>query len=173
MTSEPSKRERSKSNVSTARSFVVLFIACLGLAACGYSAPIKKIEARAPIQIDAGSKAVPVRAQPVSVKMKSGDTFGENGQGPGCIVHPGNTLIWRPENEKRFSEALTGVLFNELQTAHYSPLLSQDPNRSVTRNLSAPAAPVSDKQTVNRAKDAGEILIVGVVKKITANICYQ
>lgn len=138
-------------------------LSVLLLAACSMPAPLKKVEAREPIAIPAGTEVRPIEVRPIAVKLKFNEEWGVKGQPPGCIIHPGNTLLWRPEREGPFGRRFTSVLLRELEKSNYSATL--DASTVETKGAEAGASMTS--MPAPREK----IVITGTVKKITLNLC--
>ena len=138
-------------------------LSALVLVACSLPTPLKKVEAREPIAVAPGSDVRPVHVKRVAVALKFNEEWGQKGQPPGCIIHPGNTLLWRPEQEGTFGRRFTGVLLRELEKANYSA--SIDPSTVETTG----AEPGASAASMPESRET--IVITGTVQKITLNLC--
>jgi len=136
----------------------------LALAACSVHKPLKNVEARAPIPVSADLQVALIQVQPVDLTMLFNEKWGDRAQGPGCLVHPGNELLWRPERESGISRAFTAVLLRELKKANYSASLDTSGAPATSGNSGASGSAYT--------KDNAPIRIKSTVKKITLNVCY-
>jgi len=144
-------------------SVVPVVLSALVLVSCSIPTPLKKVEAREPIAIPAGTEARPIEVRPIVVKLKFNEEWGVKGQPPGCIVQPGNTLLWRPEREGPFGRRFTSVLLREFEKSNYSATI--DASTVETKGAEAGTSIAS------MPAPRGKVVITGTIRKITLNLC--
>jgi hypothetical protein len=139
--------------LSSLPSIALAEIAVLSLTACvSTHTPVKQVKEPAPSEVSAPSKAARLRLAPVSFRLYPGERIGEDGQGPGCLVHPGNEVKWKSALERPVGNALNRVLLAEIGRAGYAAA----PDDNVGRN----------------GDGARDVRVAGRVTKITLNTCY-
>jgi len=144
--------------------FAVAGVVTLSLTACVTThRPIKNVADRAPSELSAAPEAAQLRLGPVSVRLNVGEQIGEDGQGPGCLVHPGNTVSWRPEMQRPISQALTVVLLDEVKKAKYASMFDASVERAGEHERDAGSSSSTGRP---------EIRLVGQVTQMTLNTCY-
>lgn len=146
-------RHSQKGRIMKKNSKIILFSLMAFILISCVSAKVKQVAIRDTIDIQTGVDAKPLLFKKVVVKLPRGKKIGALQAGLLCLPQ-GRPLTWKGGRVNITSDDFTEVFREELEKANY-PLVGN------------PDALFEDP-----SEWKAELLVAGMIKDITANICY-